>query len=113
MLDLLNYFIAWAAYLLAALGIFGIFWRLTSRYLLKELAYILRALLAAVLFTPWYVSPEVDILAPAFMISLLDAITIEAQASIRAMVPVVLAMISGLLLVLMGLIASKVFRRSS
>ena len=112
MTELVAYLIFWSAYLFAAMGLCFVFWRLSRRYLIKELAYILRALFFALLFTPWYVIPDAKLLAPAFMISLLDTITISGEAGIRAMVPVVLSMISALILVLIGMLLGRFLPRS-
>jgi hypothetical protein len=99
MVDTTNYWIAWIAYLLAA-GLFClIFWRATRFQHRRVLKYCLRAMLLAIIATPWYVSDTGSVMAPALIIVLMDAITIGAEAAVRAFVPLFLSVTLSLVFV--------------
>lgn len=93
-----NYWLIWSAYLLAAAVFYGIFWQLTRSKIARWAAYAMRALLAAIILTPWYANPQEAVMAPALMVVLMDAITLEGSAAMRALVPLILAIIISLLL---------------
>ncbi len=69
----------------------------------RELAYVLECSLLALLFTPWYVMDDQNILAPALMVFALDIVTVEPAAGVRALVPLVMALF--LALILAGLLS--------
>lgn len=87
-----NYWLIWLVYLLASACFYPVFWRLTE-WRWRWLSYSLRGLMAALMLTPWYVNDQSDVLAPALMVSTLDAITIGPAAAARATVPLVLALV--------------------
>tara|TARA_R110002073_G_scaffold41445_2_gene116997 strand:+ start:131 stop:517 length:387 start_codon:yes stop_codon:yes gene_type:complete len=92
-----NYWFFWLLYLLAA-GIFtAVFWRATRFSHASWTSYSLRAVAIALIFTPWYSNPQDSGMAPALMIATLDAITAGGAAAYRSFVPLVLAIIFGLL----------------
>lgn len=98
-----DYITAWIAYLLAA-GVFSVLaWRVLRRLPWRELAYLLECWLLALLFTPWYVLQDQDILAPALIVFALDTITIEPTAGIRALIPLVMMLF--VMLVVAGLLS--------
>jgi hypothetical protein len=63
----------------------------------RECAYVLECWLLALLFTPWYVMDDQNILAPALMVFALDIVTVEPAAGVRALVPLVMALFLGLI----------------
>ena len=89
-----NYYLIWAVYLLAAAVFMAVFWHMTRFPRARWLAYFLRAILAAIILTPWYAHPEQTVLAPALMVAMLDAITSGGAAAGRALVPLVLALLA-------------------
>lgn len=91
-----NYWLIWSAYLLAAAVFYGIFWQLTRFRTARWAAYVMRALLAAIILTPWYANPQETVLAPALMVVLMDAITLDGSEAMRALVPLSLAIIISL-----------------
>lgn len=100
-----DYYSAWAVYLAAGLAFSVISWKVMKKLLWRELAYLLQCLLMAIIFTPWYVLPEEAILAPALIIFMLDLVTIDATTSIRALIPLVMAMLSAVIIaVILGVI---------
>ncbi|MEQ8956279.1 MAG: hypothetical protein RL120_19275 [Gammaproteobacteria bacterium] len=106
-----NYYLVWFGYLAAGAVFYGIFWYFTRFPRARWLAYFMRAVMAAVIVTPWYAHSDEDILAPALMIAMLDAISGGGSAT-RALVPLFLALgavllSGGLLFVLRRSIWSK------
>ena len=102
MLDIYDYLIGWAVYITGGTLCYVIFYKFTGVLRFKPLANSLRAILIAVMFTPWYVAPEENLLAPAVIVMLLDMVTIGGTAFVRAMVPLVLAVIFVLFVALAG-----------
>jgi len=92
-MDTQDYMIAWLIYALAGAAFSVLSWRFLRSLLWREMAYLLQSLLMAVIFTPWYVLPEEDILAPAVIVFLLDLVTIDVTTSIRSLIPLVMAML--------------------
>ena len=82
-----------------------------KRYFWREMAYLLESLLLAIIFTPWYVLPEEEILAPALIVFMLDLITVDLTTSIRALIPLVMAMLFGIIVTLVLSIIYRIKRR--
>ena len=59
------------------------------------------------MFTPWYVLPEEEILAPAIFVFMMDLITIDATTSIRALIPLVMAILLG---IIVTIVLSVIYR---
>ena len=93
-----NYWFFWSLYLGAAVIFTGIFWRVTRFERAIWASYNLRAVAIAVIFTPWYSNSQDSGMAPALMVAALDAITGGFAAAFRSFVPLVLAVLFGLLL---------------
>lgn len=102
-----DYITAWVAYLLAAAVFSVLAWRLLRRLPWRELAYLLECWLLALLLTPWYVLPDQDILAPALIVFVLDTITIEPVAGIRALIPLILMLF---VMMVVALLLSVLYR---
>jgi len=82
-----------------------------KRYFWREMTYLLESLLLAIIFTPWYVLPEEEILAPALIVFMLDLITEDLTTSIRALIPLVMAMLFGIIVTLVLSIIYRIKRR--
>jgi hypothetical protein len=98
MANINSYWLMWAAYLTAGVAFVAVFWEMTRFRRARWLAYFLRALIIAVIFTPWYASSEGDVMAPALIVILLDAITVSSAEAARATVPLVLSASSTLII---------------
>ena len=96
------YLIGWAVYLTAACVCYLLFHRATGLIRFRPLANALRGITLALVFTPWYVAPDQNLLAPAVLVILLDLITQGGTAFVRAFVPLLLAIILALILALGG-----------
>lgn len=112
MLDIYDYLIGWAVYIIAGAFCYIIFYRFTGGLRFKPLANTLRAILIAIMFTPWYVSPEGDLLAPAVIVMALDFVTIGGTSFVRAMVPITLSVLFAVAGALAGRIVQKRLRES-
>ncbi|MDP6536241.1 MAG: hypothetical protein QGG02_07960 [Gammaproteobacteria bacterium] len=88
-----NYWLVWVIYLAASVLFYGLFWQLTRFRHARWTAYSLRAIAAAIILTPWYANAQGTTLAPALMVLALDAITIGSEATLRSIIPLVLAII--------------------
>lgn len=112
MLDIYDYIVGWAVYIAAGAVCYIIFYRFTGAIKFKPLANSLRAILIAVMFTPWYVSPEADLLAPALMVMMLDMVTLGGSAFVRALVPLSMAIIFAVVVTLSGAVIKRFLNRS-
>ena len=88
-----NTMFVWLLYLATSCSFYAIFWIVTASVSGKFWTYVLRAFLAAIIFTPWFVNTQEGTLAPALMVMALDMITIGVSATPRAGVPLVLCII--------------------
>ena len=93
-----NYWFFWTLYLGAAVIITGIFWRVTRFERAIWASYSIRAVVIAVVFTPWYSNSQDSVMAPALMVAALDAMTGGIGSAFRSFVPLVLAVLLALLL---------------
>lgn len=111
MVDIYGYLTSWAIYLTAGTICYVLFYKATGIISFKPLANILRAVMIALIYTPWYVAPEQDLMAPAVIVILLDMITVGGNAFVRALVPLVLAIIAAILIALLWGLARLLLRR--
>jgi hypothetical protein len=106
MLDGTEYVAAWIAYLLAALGLMAVWWRITRILPWQPLKQLLRIVVAAPLLIPAPVSSGSLEWAPAVFVLLFDMTLLEEGDPLRALDYVLYA----LLLALLVLVADGVFR---
>lgn len=107
MTDPTNYWLAWIFYLTAAAVFYAVFWWLTDFRQRRVMTYCLRAVMLALIATPWYVSGDEALLAPALVIVLMDAITISGAAAVRAFVPLFLSVIMSLVAALVLMLVRR------
>ena len=101
-----NFWLIWFFYLVAASLFYSIFWIYIKLIPQKLLVLVLRGIMSALIFTPWFVNIQGSVLAPALMIVALDLITIGPDESARAGVPLLLSVfVTGV--VSLGLYFSK------
>jgi hypothetical protein len=106
-----DYTIAWVVYGLAAAGFSWLCWRVLRRFRSRGLAWLLQSWVLALLFTPWYVQPDDTLMAPALIVFGMDAITVGPESAIRALVPLIMSLLLGLLLTVVMLVVSSLWRR--
>lgn len=112
-METMDYIIAWGFYLIAGIAFSVISWRFLKRLLWRELAYLLQSLLLAIIFTPWYVLPEDEIMAPAVIIFALDLVTIDVTTSIRSLIPLVMAMLLGIIVTVVLSVIYRIRQRKA
>lgn len=83
-MDSLSYIAAWLVYLLSALGLVLVFWRLTRNMRLRRTRRALRALVAVFLFTPILIEQEHQWFAPAYLVGGYDWILGNNERAIEA-----------------------------
>lgn len=111
MVDIYGYLTSWAIYLTFGTICYILFYKATGVIGFKPLANTLRAIMIALIYTPWYVAPEQDLMAPAVMVIMLDMITVGDNAFVRALVPLVLAIGGAILIALIWGLARLLLRR--
>src|SRR5690606_1433764 len=102
MLGIYGYLTGWAVYLIAGTICYLLFYRFTGIIRFIPLATSLGALCFALMFTPWYIAADQDLMAPAVIVILLDIITLGGTAFVRAFVPLLLAVVAALIVALAG-----------
>ena len=80
-------------YLTSSTVFYLIFWRYICVLKSEFFVYMLRGLVAALIFTPWFVSIQEAIMGPALMIAMLDLITLGSEEFFRAGVPLLLSIV--------------------
>lgn len=113
MVDIYGYLASWAIYLIAGTACYVLFYKATGIIGFKTLANTFRAIMLVLIYTPWYVAADEDLMAPAVIVILLDLITIGGNSFIRAMVPLLLAMSAAVVLVWIIGIATVMLRKSA
>lgn len=92
MLNIYGYLTSWAIYLVAGTICYVLFYRATAAIRPKTLANVLRGIMFALIYTPWYIAADNDLMAPVLMVITLDMITLGGDAFIRGFVPLLLAL---------------------
>ena len=97
MLTSLEYMIVWACYIVSALGLSLVWWRLTATIPWQQLRQVLRVIMVMLLFTPWSLEGQPQYWAPAFIVAALDALSQGFEAASRAGIPLLAAELVGLI----------------
>ena len=106
MLDYVEYIMTWAVYLVAAVGLMAVWWRLTRFIPWQTPKQVLRVVLAALILMPAPVIYGSADWAPALFVLLLE-VTVAKEADTMRAVPFLLY---GLILGLLALFADGLFR---
>lgn len=102
-----DYRLAWIIYTIAGIVLATLAWRVLYKHVLREIAYVLQCFLLALMFTPAFVLPDQQIMAPALIVFLMDTLTISPTAGIRALIPLVLALMAALIVAVLLIIAYR------
>lgn len=114
MLESSETLMAWGAYLLAAVGIMAVWWRLTRFIPWMLPKQLLRVILAALLLVPAPVSGVHSDWAPAIFVLLFDMTLVDQKDPLRAVAYLLYAQGLGLVaLVLDGLARHFLFNRTA
>jgi len=89
MLTNLEYFAVWCAYIVACIGFFAVFWRVTRGFKHPEVRNLIRGLMAALLLTPLQVLESDFYLAPALFVFLFDGTLYSGIEAYRTFSPLI------------------------
>lgn len=98
MVGIYGYLTSWAVYLTAGTVCYVLFYKATGVIGIKVIANILRGIMIALIYTPWYVAADKDLMAPAVIVILLDLITVGGNSFVRALVPLTLALTAAIVI---------------
>ncbi|MDO8908872.1 MAG: hypothetical protein Q7W55_10310 [Pseudohongiella sp.] len=110
MVGIYGYLTSWAVYLTAGTICYVLFYKATGVIRIKVIANILRGIMIALIYTPWYVAADKDLMAPAVIVILLDLITVGGNAFVRALVPLTLALVAAVSIPILISIGRLFFR---
>jgi hypothetical protein len=106
-----DYTTAWVVYGLAGIVLATLAWMQLRKLRPRELGWLLQFWFMALMFTPWEVDVGGEVQAPALIIFVMDAITVSRESAIRALIPLVMALLSGLLLTVLLSVGYRILRR--
>lgn len=96
-----GYVSAWLIYLMSALGLVIVFWRMTRGLKWRRTRRSLRAIVAVVLFTPINIGPDGLWLAPAYLVGLYDWIQGDFEKAQQAGVFMLYAFVLMIIVILL------------
>ena len=103
-----DYRMAWIIYTMAGIVLAFLAWRVLYKYLLREVAYLIQCFMLALMFKQAYVLEDQRIMAPALIVFLMDVITVSPTAGIRALIPLVLALMVALIVAVLLIISHRI-----
>lgn len=106
-----DYTSAWVVYGLAGVVLSWLVWTQLRKLRPRELGWLLQFWFLALAFTPWEVEPGGAVRAPALLIVVMDAITVSQESAIRALIPLVIALLAGLVATLLLSFGYRLLRR--
>ncbi len=107
-METVDYILAWLVYLIASVAMSFLFWKIIRQILWTDLAYVMQVTFMAIIFTPWYVEADGNVLAPAIIIFVMDIVTIETVAGIRSLVPIAMAILLSSIITMVGIATYRV-----
>jgi len=106
-----DYTNAWIVYSVAGVVLAALVWMQLRKLRPRELGWLLQCWLLALMFTPWEVEVGGEVRAPALMILVMDAITESPELALRALIPLILALMLGVLVTLLLSVGYRLLRR--
>jgi hypothetical protein len=106
-----DYTTAWVVYGLAGIVLAWLAWAQLRKLRPRELGWLLQFWFMALMFTPWEVEEGGPVQAPALIIFVMDAITVSRESAIRALIPLVIALLGGVVLTLALSVGYRLLRR--
>ena len=79
-----SYVMAWCFYLISALGLTCVFWRMTRKLSLRRTRRSIRTFIAVCLFTPINIGAEGLWLAPAYLVGTYDWVLGQSEKALQA-----------------------------
>lgn len=106
-----DYTTAWVVYGLAGVVLAILSWTQLRKLRPRELGWLLQFWFMALMFTPWAVEEGGTVRAPALIIFVMDAITVSREAAIRALIPLVMTLLLGVLVTIALSVGYRLLRR--
>ncbi len=103
------YAIAWLLYLVGALGVTIVLWRMTKNIKLRRTRRSLRAFIAVVLYTPINISAGSIWLAPAYLVGAYDWVLGEYERAQLAAMFISAAYVVVILMILLESVLRRLF----
>lgn len=103
------YAIAWLLYLVGALGVTIVLWRMTRNIKLRRTRRSLRALIAVILFTPINIGQGSIWLAPAYLVGAYDWVLGEYERAQLAAMFIAGAYVLVILMILLESVLRRLF----
>ncbi|MFT6123145.1 MAG: energy-coupling factor transporter transmembrane protein EcfT [Oleiphilaceae bacterium] len=100
---------AWCAYLLSAVGLVFVFWRMTKNLKLRRTRRSLRSLVAVLLFTPINMTAEGLWLAPAYLVGSYDWVLGKTEKALEAGVYISVAYILMMFIIMLESVVRRLF----
>ena len=91
------YMESWGIYLAAASGLMLVFWMMTKPFP-KDVRKILCAVMACLLYTPWFSLEGESLLAPAFMVVMFEGLSSGMEGALRGAFPILASILIVLVL---------------
>lgn len=93
-----EYFKAWLMYLGGVVLMMACWWYLTHFVRWREVRQLARVIVGVLLIVPWHTDPNGGYMAPAFIVAVVDALTLGADAFWRAGTPLLIVLIGAIIL---------------
>lgn len=111
MLSTQEYLLSWGLYLLGALGLMVVWWRMTGWLRPPALRNVLRISAAVALVMPYPVPGQEAFLAPALMMTFLEGLFFEEYGFSHAGIPLILAVVIANIVYLLADLVWQLYRR--
>lgn len=79
-----SYLIAWGVYLLSAIGLITVFWRMTRSIPYRDFTKVIRLVVIVILLTPVDIGLDASWFAPAYLVGGYEWILGNSQLAIKA-----------------------------
>lgn len=106
-----EYLYGWLIYLVGVIILMGCGWILTAGIPSKEIRHLLRIIAGVTFIVPWYASPDLDALAPAWIIAAFEGIFDGGDAFWRAGTPLLSSLAAAVVISLVLQLISRVRSR--
>jgi ABC-type iron transport system FetAB permease component len=103
------YIYAWVVYLLSAIGIVAVMWRLTRNLAMRRTRRTLRALIVVIAFTPINIAQQGIWLAPAYLVGAYDFVLGDVVRAQQAGLYLAAAFILLIILTLLESVLRRLF----
>mgnify|MGYP000069983202 FL=1 len=104
-----SYLMAWGTYLLSAIGLVFVFWRMTKNLKLRRTRRSLRSLVAVILFTPINITPGSLWLAPAYLVGSYDWVLGKTEKALEAGIYISVAYILMMFIIMLESVMRRLF----